>query len=1394
MLIRSICLGVLGIFFSAGQSIAAQSDSYRCPVNKDNLKKEFPHAYTQDNGEDLIDCTDRSSTSDSTLLSRFPADTLVCKLTHEIIIKSAIAPEQSTSFCFFIDDGVTKIYRKRDTGDQKYVRFKYTDKAKSNDTSEKTLIVSPLPNKGCSGWDDCDTSWLIGKPKNTILTPSGYFARLPFINENARFLEPTIVSSKFNGNISEAIIVSVNSYSLELKSKAGKQEIGRLEITMDSIFGERALVTVPLAAPENYDDTPGTLGLMIELALAKKLIADERFLRGVQFKAFKDDKCNPSNQEPCGIYNKYDEALDTLPQCISKKGESKPKHDCTSLKKSQQATLKLARADILYRKKLLRHGYAFIGSHRSLSPTTPHQELIKMRDLLERMRSASERMEKWEFRSAGLQLKDVDNEAKRIYQMGQINSQQSTANIQDVKSSNHDAAIKSYEARLEYLKSYMQELSDRSDKLSKDQDNLNSQAGALIQSGIAAATGLPVNEIKALSQGNVEAAVKDYVKSQAGNHVKQLGKDLLANSEIAKSVSVAYSEFREKEAEIKKVVKNMQQYKREFDNLRNKFDQTVEYAKLNAAEIQERIGQKLYEEIEEARKEIDGIVESTKPVGTLLKAAHKSIQTEHDKLRKYNQSLLALTVNIKITKQEAHKLKAEITEQLLANIKKDEFITLSSQILSIIEHIDNPQLMHKHLVSLYPNILEVPQLKSVIDSADSKLRDRIRAELLKLKHESHYAGGPVVVYYDKHSKMIHIRLNDGGNYGSVAYKDIIEELYRSAPTGEIEELRAVIMAVKDHIEDTTLFLLVNRMRGIDYFTAEIDRKLRETIDDNLLKKEWERLRKNPLFNAKSIKNAPAYSVAAQVAYQKSPTAKEPPAPPPKTPTNDSSASSNTGMSPEANLALTTALNAAFPGAGIALQLGQTWASMDANRELLDSLENEMVQATAEHYQLVDSINKANIGSVIAKLERERALALAEATKAQLEQYNFKMDLVHDQSKYLDQLLRLYRPYFFYNAEMLRERFEAFDRSLSIWSSGEPSSGFLAQQIQNDPRNTRLALDSEIHLFGWLNREREATKTDPHHLVNHWQQLVALADEYCADYSCKPGTGTLGNIATTLPLRLFKDIAGNDEWDNFLKWRDSEDRVVAHTFPLTLTTAHKLVPRDYVNVRLLDVNIVPVTRNGAKLNGNILQLKHTGYSKIPHIDPDGMLEWLDEQLLPSTSMPPSNNYPFDLNALAERFQTQVNQASLLSLRGFEGYGLYGNYELSINDTALVDQIEDFEVQIAFIYQQSDDYLTEGDLFSRLLELGEPCKETKYDGKTLETNCSAFVDVTIRKQKDDGSCSPHASTVRLTKPALIQTWLDTTETTLSKGDQPNNTLKQNGLACVNADVTVLEGVTQ
>ena len=1005
-----------------------------------------------------------------------------------------------------------------------------------------------------------------------------------------------------------------------------------------------------------------------------------------------------------------------------------------------------------------------------------------MRDLLERLRFASERMEKWEFRSADLELEDVDNEAKRIYQMGQINSQQSTANIEDVRSSNHDADIQSYEARLEYLKTYMKQLSDRSDKLSKEQDNLNSQAGALIQSGIAAATGLPINEIKALSQGNVESAIKEYVKDQAGNYAEQFGKDLIANSEIAKSVSDAYSEFRKKEAEIKQAVKNVEQYKREVTNLRNKFDQTVKQAKNSAKEIQERIGKNIYNTNKSIRDQIDGIVDATKPIGTLLNAAYKTTHNEHKKFREYSETLQTITTNIRITNNQAKKLKSELTEQLLDSIKEYDFNSLSSYVVSIIQYYEDPQSMHKHLVSLYPNILDIPQLKSIIDSADLKLRDTIRGELLELKLESHYGGKPAMVYYDKHSKMIHIRLNDRGKYSSVSYNDIFTSLYREVPTGNIEALRSTIMAIKDQIEDTTLFLLISRIKGIDNFTATIDHKLRNSLDEDLLKKEWFRLIKKPLFKENDIKNAPAYSIAAQAAFQKKPTENEPPAQSAKPSSIVNNVPNNTGISPEANLALTTALNAAFPGAGIALQLGQTWASMDANRELLDSLEKEMVQATAEHHQLIDSIGEATISSVIAKLEQERALALAEASKAQLEQYNFKMDLVHGQSQYLDQLLRLYRPYFFYTAELLRERFDAFDRSLSIWSSGEPSSGFLAQQIQNDPRNTRLALDSEIHLFGWLNREREATKTDPHHLFNHWQQLVALADDYCADYSCKPGTGTLGKIATTLPLRLFKDIAGNDEWDNFLKWRDSEDRVVAHTFPLTLTTAHKLVPRDYVNVRLLDVNIVPVTRNGEKLNGNILQLKHTGYSKIPNIDSDGKLKWLNEQLLPSTRMPPSNNYPFDLNALAERFQTQVNQASLLSLRGFEGYGLYGNYELTINDTVLVDKIEDFEVQIAFIYQQSDDYLIEGDLFSKLKTLGKPnCDESISNDGIKETNCSASVELTIRNQEEDGSCGGKPSTIRLTKPANINAWIETTESS------------QRRIKCINADVTVVESVT-
>lgn len=1244
----------------------------------------------------------------------------------------------------------------------------------------------------CSGDLDCSSEIIVGTTdsESIVLSAAVPEIRLAIAEGLTEALDPSIGAVLLNGEKIHAVKVAIVEGDLSLRLSGGSEAFGRLEFLMTGKIGPNRTVRLDLGRAEGYNDSPTALGLRVELALARKLIADEMFLQSERLKAVTAEVCgieDPGVNEllrlsrqdapGCDILKKYGDARKALPRCGGGTGTD----DCGVLSADQLATIRLVEADVAYREALLERAVPFLGGYRSMRPTTPHQELIKLRALLQRIVETSERMERWQFRAADLDLKEVENEAQRIYTLGQGDSQRKRARIERVRSSGNEASIAKLEARKRHLAQQMVLVSERAQRVADDQDALTAQAGKLIQAGVASATGIPVADVKALAEGDLEGLVSEYVREQVMAEAGGFFDEFVANSEF---LSDAYGEFGRRQEELQGAIEDVTQYESELRALRSAFDGSLHEAKAYAEDLYGRVGTGILNALEDGANEgrlvdaLEEILASTKPVATLVQAVSQTLgeeaATERGKWVRFYGAVLESAKQVRHEERAAvDRLWAEVSDEAFERLPAAEADRFRALILTVLlEHaVDDDRFYDRFqddVARIFPGFLASRRIADAIDNARPNDTDAVRRALVQ-------GEVTTLVRFDRAEREIQIRRGREPGWESIGVRalvaDLIEEQQASLSRAELARF---FRENRGHLGKEVAFVAAASLAGIQNLSVELDQELRRLPNARGLTDAWSALQRDEWAEAMKLTRA---EVLAAVAFgpdggsvaERSPSVgavgllSEPPA-----------------VSPDAEVLVHAGLNAVFPGAGIAWELGKAWASMDANRGLLDALDRQMVQIVGEYSHVDRAIAQANENSVIAKLENERAVALAEAANAQIQQFNFAMDLAHDEAKLMEQRLRVYRPYFFYNAEMLRERFNAFDRSLSVWSRGRADSGFLAQQIQSDPRNARLALDTEIHLFGWLNREREATKTDPYHLVNHWQQLIALAEDYCADYGCKPGLGGLGKIAATVPARLLGDLGGPDLAEEFANWRESADRSDGFRFALALTTAHRLVPRSYLNVRLLDVNVVAIDGLGRPLEGNLIQLQHTGFSKISYEDrEDGSLRWIDEQLLPSAQMPPSSSTPFDLVELSQRFQSQVDQISLASLRGFEGYGFYGSYEVVVADHPMIDRVEDFEIQMAYVYQEANDIRDEGDYLSRLGPGGERCPgpaETVDELEQLSASqpvayCEATLTISVRGADEEGNCETKEHRRSIRDAALIDAWLDieSASRTLSGGDE-------------------------
>lgn len=1301
----SIIIKSLVLFLGITSGFCAAENSFMCATNDTNIPELQEARKIKASAPRCIILK-----ANLDMLIKFSTKTdALCKFEQQVPDNSIISTEFNRHYCFEPDSNNSGwLIKLKPT--ERTISTQYY--AESN-TKLASVIVSNVAG--------ITPSWLPVTKFSPVLQRNGNPFKLKLAQGFQWYVKPEISNITFNDSQSVPYSLSIFEEGLVITPTSDSIE-GKLKFSVKNDFQEQDLVEIDITTKEPYQDKPSVLALRIELSLAKKLIADERFLTGGEL--------SPSKKK--SVYEKYEEAKRILPQCKSKSGLP-PKDNCLELTNAQKATIKLIEADINYREILLDKNYPFYGGYRSLKQTTPHHELLKLIDLLKEMNRMSDRMDKFQFRATDMALKAIDISSERAYVMGQIQSENILATKAEISSTNFDASIQRNLQRKDYIKQYISELNERAQQLSSEQDSLNASAGALIQQGIAAASGLPVNEVKALAEGNLDQAVKTYVAKQLSDSASEYAKDIIKNSELTKSFSESVTKFTEARKDLEQMVSDAHEYKKKAEELNRTLNTSIDEIRDVAALSQIDLGKKIFDGLDKAaQSEIDKIVDQYKPINTLIESAYNEIAKTNyipSRVLEFEASILELSKIIEIEDKKID----EIRDRLLKNFDlpmRPEAIRLLSDQIGIVA-ADRITLikMWPSIIELYPNILSTKIMQEVLKSVKESERANFRKALISF--DDNIRGTNPILSSD--DQRVIIRISSSKNV-AIDPKQLMAELRLQVPIHSQEAISSVIKREANSLNGQLLIALNICADGPELVAKNFNSlvtDIKPKEKSKVIEEGWEKLKSTELFNAPGVVSGPR-ALIASVISQPTPTQVANSNTQPRTKNT-----SNSGIDPNTNLAVTAALNYAFPGAGIALQLGQAYASMGANRDLLQQIERDTVNALVEYASLQQVIEQANINSVIAQKDKERANALAEASKAQLEQFNSALDIALTDAKEAETRLKLYRPYFFFIAEMLRERLDLFDRSLSLWSTGKPESGFFSKQIQNDPSKTRLALDSEIHLFDWLNRDREATKTDPYQLVIHWQQLVQLAEQYCSDYGCKPGDDKLGKLGTTSPTLLFGKLTDSSTKDKFETWRKSNNRKAGFTFPLTISSAQKLTGNTFLNVRLVDVNIVPISKSGAPIKGSTIKISHTGFSKIGYLDPnENTVKSINEQLLPASTLALNNEQPFNLLDLRNRFQSQGNTTNLLAPRPLEGYGFYGNYEFTIMDSNQIQNIEDFNIEFAYIFQEREDIRTEADIISVLPE-SKSCNDKleKLNNSTTDQStvrfCSPVISVKTLK---------------------------------------------------------------
>ena len=946
--------------------------------------------------------------------------------------------------------------------------------------------------------------------------------------------------------------------------------------------------------------------------------------------------------------------------------------------------------------------------------------MIKLLDLLAKFQSANERMEKWQFRGQNKAEKSQELSAEKAYVMGQINAEELSGQAKDIDTNRWKRIRVTNDATMKQVQLEMNRVSQRMAAVSKQQAALTSQATSLTIGIAASVTGLPVDVVTNAAKGDLKAAVIGYATAELSNPNSPLSSELnsLGSTlvESNKTISQLYTKYKDA-AELKNDLEFAAASIREPSLERFLKVGEIAYSKLDAGQVQA----------------LDQLIEQQKPVQAWIQAAYQKAVAVNGQAEQFRKSLQNIINFIDTSSQEFNSkignFNDQVTGLLLQEFRKaklqgdDAIRNMETQLLQNLKGLaieQNNQLsILINALTIYPNYLAQANpplwadLKAVYPNATNEwlAQQVISAGMVALnnleKDKQKIVPSMVIVFDEAGKFKINSQKNSTYNIGSEILQKSINIDLKTLRTNVDEQVNALMSTVAQKANSqrqTQALLSYAATVASPEAAASFVAKLIPVGDASKINAMWDSIKTVNGELTKQAQMGVRYAAAASIAAPAIPQSAPAPAPAPvdvSIPGADPEQAKQSAM-------LSMALNAAFPGAGVALQLVQNFAAMDANRQLSEQLNQQSVQLMAAMNELMKASGDIDSNEAISQKEYARAIALADAAKAQLGQYNATIDTVLSSTQDVDVRIRLYRPYYFYLAELLRQQFDLFDRSLAMWSGASDSRGFFATQIASDPAQARLALDSEIHLFDWLNRDREATKTDPFVLFVHWQQLVALAQGYCADHGCKPGDNQLGQIGITARRSIFDDLGTPELRGQFEQWKKGPMNG-PFKFSITLDPSKRLLPDRFVNVRNLDWNVVPTTRKGT-VAGNFLQVRHLGHAQIPYQKDQLGIRFRDESMLPTTFSPSNRSAAFDLTALSDRFQSQTGITSLQTLRALEGYGVYGQYEITVLNTPPARDFDDFMVEIAYIYTDPSNITSERMFMNSISEPAKgACKE-------------------------------------------------------------------------------------
>lgn len=951
--------------------------------------------------------------------------------------------------------------------------------------------------------------------------------------------------------------------------------------------------------------------------------------------------------------------------------------------------------DIEFRAELVAVGEDFWGGTLTGSPSIPPIHLAAFASLLQQLETLAKEVRELQWRMEDKQIKDLELTSQAAISEGEVRASLPTADKIAVMRKEAEQRMAAATEQLRLLAQRQKAIVSEQEQLSSQVQAMSASLNNMIAKAVGDYLGVPPTFQDVASGKSVESAFKSYVGARAAEIFAD--KEVMASfGEIGKSMGGYVQRVQEirreaesyaKQAEdIKKTVLTTKQYVDDFKALVRQ--PTLSNLQSIGVRVLAHVAPKIAPA--EYKKFRDGfcqIIDQEKPLGALLEQARQP-GVLSSKIKEAVRNALNQLPNPPNIEEQVTEIVAEVAPARRVTWLADlldrgaELSVAPEQVDAVKTQLSRVamELWPRTFINRIPPVHREGLMKSLRQrfgiGSEDELIDRIREVAVP---QLFVRNGTVAV-----------------SVGAEAY-----------PIGDFEEFRAAVRTVRGFEVDAKELQVrieqaVHRLVTTTALKDTIAKEILTQIPFSSLERRVDVLRSNAeakakVFNAAinrlgekvgvdctqssdgAVEKLIANQVGARMSSELMEVQQHEVAFEQETPELSSAAGgASGGLSPEFQLA-TAALNAAFPGAGAVANFAasafinmQETAHLAAKINGLTAESNRLVQIEV---QLNATLEATRISLQINQLDGEASEIRRQAALKQYDALTRATQKAGQQGLRGLTMIQRRQPLIFYIAERLRQEYDLLDRSLALWGpSGGTVRDAIRSLVEQDPQNIRLALDSDIHLFQWLDRSDERIRTDIDRVLAHWRQIYRIVTDLCEQVGCLPGKSRLGHVQQTQMMDLCTLMAVSEcrRLRDWIRQPAASEGGLPDVFSalITFPLDGKIIPDHFLNVRVIDVRLGAYLKTSKgqsrePLRLDSIQLLHPGVAFIKQ--PSGYAREAYAPFETATFDWPS---AFDLEALGTRW----NDGARPSRRVFEGYGLVTTWRVAISRSSTIGLID------------------------------------------------------------------------------------------------------------------------